>query len=447
MLWLGHDENIIPDADVNSARLILISLICAVPAILLLDGPILQGLIPAILAVGIAVVAGTIRQGEAGFLLSSLRPVVALAVIPAAWMLIQIVPLQGVGLAHPIWQSAAQALGHPISGSISIDPGATVLALGRYLSALAVMLLAAAVGGDRGRAEGVLFALTAATALVALVMIGHDFMGLAFLKDNTSHRAQARACAALGIIVSAAACIRSLERYETSQLRADRSTATLTRASIAGAAALALCAVALMREMTGSLLFAIAYGLGTLIAVVAIRRIGLGLWGRLAIATTAAAVAVALIGTSARVRATDLALAFARGQPELVSASQRMLADAPWMGTGAGTFAALLPIYRDAGDAITDAGAPTAAAAIAIELGRPMLGAIVVALTVGIVVLLRGAFQRGRDSFYPAAGAGSALLLLLLSFCDNGVLGSPVAICAAAILGLAFVQRQGRASA
>ncbi len=423
MLWLGHDENIIPDADVNSARLILISLICAVPAILLLDGPILQGLIPAILAVGIAVVAGTIRQGEAGFLLSSLRPVVALAVIPAAWMLIQIVPLH------------------------SIDPGATVLALGRYLSALAVMLLAAAVGGDRGRAEGVLFALTAATALVALVMIGHDFMGLAFLKDNTSHRAQARACAALGIIVSAAACIRSLERYETSQLRADRSTATLTRASIAGAAALALCAVALMREMTGSLLFAIAYGLGTLIAVVAIRRIGLGLWGRLAIATTAAAVAVALIGTSARVRATDLALAFARGQPELVSASQRMLADAPWMGTGAGTFAALLPIYRDAGDAITDAGAPTAAAAIAIELGRPMLGAIVVALTVGIVVLLRGAFQRGRDSFYPAAGAGSALLLLLLSFCDNGVLGSPVAICAAAILGLAFVQRQGRASA
>ena len=47
-------------------------------------------------------------------------------------------------------------IGRPIGGSISIDPGATVLALGQFLSALAVVLLAAAVAVNRERAEQVL---------------------------------------------------------------------------------------------------------------------------------------------------------------------------------------------------------------------------------------------------------------------------------------------------
>jgi hypothetical protein len=61
-------------------------------------------------------------------------------------------------------------------------------------------------------------------------------------------------------------------------------------------------------------------------------------------------------------------------------------------------------------------------------------------------VLLRGALNRGRDSFYPAAGASSLLLLLFLSFCDNGILGMPVGICAASVIGLAFAQCTSRAT-
>ena len=73
-----------------------------------------------------------------------------------------------------------------------------------------------------------------------------------------------------------------------------------------------------------------------------------------------------------------------------------------------------------------------------------MLWAMILAVLIGIFALLRGALHRGRDSFYPAAGASSLVLLLFLSFCDNGVLGTPVAICAAAIVGLAFAQRESR---
>jgi hypothetical protein len=431
---------------VNSARLILVGLICAVPTILLFDGPIVQGLVAATMAGGIAVVAVTMRPGETEFLLSVVRPLAAVAAIPAVFMLFQVFPLRTTGLAHPIWQSAEQALGHPISGSISIDPGATLLALGQYLSASAVMLMAAAVGVDRKRAEWILFALTAATALVAVVLLGHDVAGFTFLSDGNGSdgRAQARACVALGIIISVAAGIRTFERYETGHLRPDRSPRSLTRTFVACVVALALCALALALDMTSNLAFVLAYGLGSLIAVVAIRRIGLGFWGFLAIAVAACAVAVPLIGTRATTHGADLTLAFAFDQPgSLLSTTQRILSDVPWLGTGAGTFSLLLPIYRDAGDVISPM-APTTASSIAVELGRPMLWAMVVTVIVGILLLLRGALQRGRESFYPAAGASSLLLLLLLAFCDNGVLGAPVDICAAAIVGLAFAQRQSR---
>ena len=99
------------------------------------------------------------------------------------------------------------------------------------------------------------------------------------------------------------------------------------------------------------------------------------------------------------------------------------------------------------GDTVADVVAPTAASNTAITLGRPMFWMIVVTVMFGIFVLLRGALNRGRNSFYPAAGASSLLLLLFFSFCDNGILGMPVGICAAAIIGLAFAQCTSRTTA
>ena len=66
-------------------------------------------------------------------------------------MLVQVLPLRV--LAHPIWKSAETALGHPVAGGISVDPGASVIALGQYLSVIAVAFLSAAVAVDRQRAE------------------------------------------------------------------------------------------------------------------------------------------------------------------------------------------------------------------------------------------------------------------------------------------------------
>jgi hypothetical protein len=60
--------------------------------------------------------------------------------------------------------------------------------------------------------------------------------------------------------------------------------------------------------------------------------------------------------------------------------------------------------------------------------------------------LLRGALQRGRDSFYPAAGAASLVTLLLLAFGEAAVLATGVAVIAASVLGLAAAQSRSRAT-
>jgi hypothetical protein len=445
VLLLQHKQPLSPNADVNLARLFLVCLLLAVPVILLVDGPIVQGLVAASLAAGILIVGASMRPGEAEFLLVVVRPLIAFSFIPILWMVVQILPVPASGWAHPIWQSAEQALGHPMRGSISIDPGATLLALAQYLCALAVAILAAAVAVDRARADWVLFALVAATALVALTMIGHEFLGLNFGNAGSTDRGQLRSGVALGIIVSAAAAIRTFERYETGTLRPRRSAVIAIRTLVACAVALVLCLIALAFDHSGNIWFCVACGLGTLLLVPAIRQIGLGFWGCLAIAAIGTSVAIGFIANEPAIRSTDLTLAFAVNKAgPLLSTTQRMLADAPWTGTGAGTFAALVPIYREAGDVITGATAPTTASEVSIELGRPALWAIVVIVAIEIFVLLRGALDRGRDSFYPAAGAGSLLLLLLLSFCDAGVINLPVGLCAAAIVGLAFAQRRSR---
>jgi hypothetical protein len=423
-----------------AALLVLVFLIGATPIIVALDSPIVQGLVAAGAATGAAAVAWGLRPGEGGSLLTL---VCLIAAVPALWMAMQTLPLEALGLAHPIWQSAAAALGKPVGGSISIDPGATLIALCRYLSAAAVALVAAAVAVDRQRAERMLFALVAATGVIAAATIAHDVAGLRLL--GAAARATATGCAALGAILATAGAIRTFERHETRRADPGASLAAFAPTLAACFGAFASCAAAVVWSGTGETIFSAAYGLATMIAVVAIRRLGLGPWGYAAMAAAAVVVAAAIIASRPGLRTQDLTLAFAaQVPPARVSETQSMLADAPWAGSGAGTFAALLPIYRDFADTMPAGEAPTAAAAIAIELGRPMLWAIALATIGAIVLLLRGALQRGRDSFYPAAGAASLVTLLLLGFADAAVLATGIAVIAASVLGLAAAQSKSR---
>ena len=421
-------------------RVILVALICASPAILLWDGLITQGIVAEIVAVALAISARALRPGETDFLISVIRPLLALAAVPALWMALQALPLRV--LAHPIWQSASAALAHPIAGAISVDPGASVVGLGQYLSLTAVAFLSAAAGIERQRAESMLFALTAAVTAIALILLAHDlFFPGAWL--GTFAHAQAIDCTGIGIIIASAACIRTIERYETRQSSPRRTVPALRRTFLTCLGALLICLVALLVAATREALFATAYGFLALAGVMAIRRFGLGLLGILGMAVPALGIAILLVAAHPTERGTSVSLDFAEKTP-LTTLSERMLDDAPLVGTGAGTFAALAPIYREMNDPPSGPVAATAAASFAIELGQPMLWLIVIATTGAIIILLRASLRRGRNSFYAAMGASCLLALLLLSFVNAGILGTATGLMIAAVLGLASAQSRSR---
>ena len=429
----------------SQARLLLVTLICALPAALFFDGPIMHGILAGVAAVGIAIVSRTMRPGETQFFVSFAKRAAMLVAIPALWMLIQVLPLPF--LAHPIWASAETAIGHPIAGAISIDIGASAMALGFYLTIVAVAFWSAAVAVDRQRAEWILFALMTATALIGLTEIATNLFGLPHFNSKTLDfgRTQAIDCVAMGVTIAAAAVIRTLERYETRRASPDRTVSALLRTFAACGVALAICIVVLIMSAPVGTLVATGFGVVALVAVVLIRRLGLGPWGSVAIALPTIAIAGLLAASEPKLRTESFTLAFATEAPaSLTSMSQRILGDAPLRGTGAGTFAAIAPIYRDIEDQTAISTAPTAAAAIAIELGRPMLWLIVATMAYSIFALLRASLRRGRDSFYPMAGASCLITVLFLGFMNAEVLGSAVATVTAATLGLAFAQSKSR---
>jgi hypothetical protein len=425
----------------------LVLLICATPALLVIDSRFDQGVIPAVLAIALAFAARTIRPGQADHFFALARPVAVVAAIPAVWILVQMLPLEIVGISNPIWESASAGIGHAIRGGISIDPGFTLLSLCRYFTMIVVLFLSMLTCLDRQRAQWVLFALTTATALTALILIGDNLAGANFLSatENTAPRIGALDSAALGLILSSASAIGTFDRYESQRITGKSSTATFATAFVCCVFAFAACALAISLQATGYLIVAAVSGLATLAVVVAIRRLGLGLWGRSAIGSVAIVIAISVLAIQPASQITALTLPLAP-HVSISSSSivERILAASPWTGTGAGTFATLIPIYRDPDDVVAGYSAPNVATKIAIEAGPPAVWVTLFIAIAAAAVLFRGALRRRRDSFYSAAGAGCIVTLVMLSFANAGMLQTPTSMIASAMLGLAFGQRLSR---
>jgi hypothetical protein len=425
------------------APYLLAFLIMTTPIILVCDGPIIDGLVLAAASVSVAIVALRIRPGEAGFLSTTIRPAAIFAALPALWMLFQMLPLKTIGLAHPIWEGAAAALGRPITGSISIDPGDTLISLGRYLSAVAIALVAVAVATDRRRSEWILIVLTATTTLIALMVLMAGLGDFTFLSNRARHAATDSV--ALGFIIAAATAFPTFERCKVQQPDQRGSKAWHWLAFVACLFAVAICTLAIIVSATSQVYFAVACGVATLAVAAVTRRFKFGPWGYSAIISIALVLAIAAVAFQPRSRTVDLTLAFAaHASAPLIAVTQRILTETSWMGTGAGTFAAILPIYQGIDELAIGSVAPTAAAAIAVEMGRPFLWAILMAAIALVVTLLRGGLLRRRDSYYSTAGASCVVAGTLLAFGNAALLSTPVLIIVAVIVGVAIAQSKSR---
>jgi hypothetical protein len=429
------------------AQLIAVLLIVTTPAILVFDGPIIQGLVIAATAISIALVALRIRPGGADFLSSVIRPMAVVAVIPALWMVIQVLPLKTVGLANPVWESAASALGRPLAGSISIDPGMTLISLAKYLSATGIAFVAVAVAIDRHRAERILFALTAATTIIAVMVLVAHLNDFALLRNSANVLAgdAATDCAALGVNLAAAAALGAFERGKRRATDQSGSAIWFGRTFLACLVAVAVCSMAVFIGSENQTYFAVFVGVMVLAITISMRHLALGPWGFFAIVSVATVVAITAITIRLGNQTEGLTLAFAsHATAPLISVTHHALTETNWTGTGAGTFAAVLPFYRDINEVSAGLIAPTNAAAIAVEMGDPFLWGILAAAIALVITLLGGALQRGRDSFYPTAGASCIVAATILAFGNAALFSTPVLIVVASIVGVAIAQSKSR---
>jgi hypothetical protein len=423
-----------------AAFIILSSLLTLLPTLMMVDSIFANGVVLAFDAIGMVAVALTLQAGDLERFSRLLRPTAIVALlIPCLWMLLQVVSMPARTLANPIWVSASTALDKPFLGAMSMDIGATLLSLARYCAGLATAFIAAAVTLGKQRAESVLYLLTAVAALITAELIGFD---LGYLRLPGFERAEAIDIAVIGFILSCATTIRAYELLGTpnSRQKAMQKTAPMTT-KVAASASVAIFFIflsAILMNANTILLFAALFGAGVLISVLAIRRWRLGLWGQAGVAALAA---VAVIGFFAIVPAkkdADPMLALS-AQNQNYSSIERMLSDTKWGGSGAGTFEALLPIYRDT-DEVDFSEIPTAAATIAIEMGLPFLWTVIIVLLIEAATLFRRALLRGRDYLYSSAGASCIIALLVLLFTNNGNLGLTASLLISVVCGLAFAQ-------
>lgn len=425
------------------AFIMVAALMALIPALGVLDGIWTIGAVSAILAAALMTIAVAMPAGNLARFMRLLRPVLVLVLCaPALWMLLQVIPMPARGLANPIWQSAAAALNERFAGAITIDIGATLLSLAQYCAVVAAAFVTAAVALDRQRAKHILYILVIIAALVVARQIALDVTSPDHPSgDDSSDWAFASVAAIAGLLLSSAATIQAIEQLQRSG-RPRRSRLQATFVLSGAIPSLLICAAAILVRGNPAAIIGAAFGTATLLAAFAIRRWLFGPWGT---AGMAAAAVIGLLGAFAAIpvmKNADPTVAFSTQDQ---TATERMLPDVLPAGSGAGTFNALVPIYRNMGQAASQEH-PTAAAAINIEMGPAFLwGSIIVAL-LGAWALFNRSLSRGHDYIYAAAGAGALISLPILAFVDGGILNFGAALMVGVLCGLAFAQSQSGAA-
>jgi len=414
----------------------IIVLIAAGPVLAFSSGPLVALCQMLIVAAGVAAMARAARAMDIDQFGRAVAGAPWFALLVPLLIVVQLLPLP-LGLSHPIWLSAHEALQTHAMGQISADLSATVRALFSALTALALVVVTIVVGRDRRRAELLLLAISAVTTLLAASVLAQNVAALKAAFASSMPAGVATLFCACGVVINLAVIQLAFERRETRHAAAS----PFIPIGIGGLLGALVNAGALAETGGAAGGTAAAFGVVLFALILIIRRLDLTVWAIAVLcAATLVGAAIMVAWLAAKNSATPALL---RLLPEGLSASQavieRMLAEARWLGSGAGTFQAVSRLYQGS-DATGPVQAPTAAVKVAVELGWVGLASLVAISCALLVKLFRGALQRGRDSFFPAAAASCVATASFAAFADSGLLQPAVVSMLAVLIGLGLAQ-------
>ncbi len=415
------------------------------PVLAFADGLLALGLAAIGAGILLLLVIGAMGRVAAGHVTTLARAPSILVALPLLWLLLQLLPISAGGLSRSIWDSAASGLGGAVWPHLTVDVGLTLLALCRYLVLIAMAVLALALSIERQRAEKCFWLLAGVSVVMAILLAIQSFIDLRIPGWNEPGAARNVFvfASALGIVWWAAASILIIERFE-------RGGGDLTKSLLqplgGTLAMMVICAAAVLVADARYAAFAGLCGAFAVVTIYFVRSIGLGFRAAVAMGCIGVLAAGAVLWSEGRpVPGMGIAQRYAaQADGELIAVANRIATEVGPAGSGAGTFAIVYPLYGAPRPSADHLVAPTFTSQIAIEGGRFALYAFVLLSAALTLLCMRGAFNRGRDIFYPAAGAGTAVAAVIIAFCDAGLgnLGSSVLL--AGMLGLAIAQTASR---
>ncbi|HKT19502.1 MAG TPA: O-antigen ligase family protein [Stellaceae bacterium] len=375
----------------------------------------------------------------------------------AAWAALQVSPLTPAAWHNPVWQEASALLRMPLAGTISIDPDDTAAAIIRLFSYAGIFWLAVQLCWPRRRAETLFLALSFAAFAYSAYGLIEEFSGAkmvlwfnkaAYFNSVTAtfiNRNNFAAYDGLGLICASGMLIKQLAILVSRQPSRRAEILALLQALSGWRGILLLgwvlsCAALAMSDSRGGVASTFA-GLLALVAAVGVSR---SLQRRYVVIIAGSVLAAGVIVSS--LSGAQLAERFAEtdlsqeGRPLVYALLRQQIVEAPWLGTGYGTFEeAFRPIQPEAIKGRWDRAHNTYLEN-AFELGIPAALLLTLSAAALFFRCLAGLRARHRDAIYPAIGIGASVLLACHSLVDFSLEIPAITATYALIMGAAVIQ-------
>jgi len=388
-----------------------------------------------------------------------------LVAVPVIWGGVQILPFVPVSWAHPVWSMAADVLGAPVSGRISLAPWHTeaeVLKLASYIMAGCLVFAMAQQTECAKLIVSAIVLIGSAYALYAFALLSAGVQQVKLLYGLPApsllpsgpfmlHNSFATYC---GLV-----CLLAVSRFfaeGSGMIVVGRGAPLLFRSVIQycfGRGALQivaalLCFAGVVASASRAGFAATLVGLMTLalVALFFVKQRKHRVWSGFAAVLAAAPLLVLAVyyGGSlgdrlGQLLATDTADAL---RLNLWHSAERMISDSPWLGLGIGTFEDAYPMYATQVYPYVIDKAHNDYLEFAAGAGLPAAFSMWCAITLLIFICLRGARVRRRNRYFAVSAVGASALLAVHSSVDFSLQLPAVALLYASLLGVGVAQSQ-----